>query len=158
MSLVFILDNVRSAFNVGSIFRIADAVGAEVYVCGISPTPEHPKVAKTALGAEKSVKWRSFGSVVEAASTAKKCGYSVCAVEMAPKAKDLFACEFPKQTALIFGHEVSGVSEEVMKSSEKIVKIPMHGKKKSLNVSVSVGVAAYEVLRQWRDHPENQKE
>lgn len=160
--LFLILDNVRSAFNVGSIFRLADAVKAEVILCGICPTPgakpgkadvaRVDKVSKTALGAEANVKWRYFDSVTKALEHVKKRipGISIYSVEVSPEAKDIYKTDFPKSLALVFGHEITGVSNNAKKLSDKIVKIPMRGKKRSLNVAMAAGIVSYEVIRQWK--------
>lgn len=150
-NLVFILDNIRSAFNVGSIFRLADAVNAKVYCCGICPTPTHEKVIKTALWAEKNVLWKRFESVDSAIKAAKEDGFCIYSVEKTEEAKNFFDIDFEEKAALVFGHEIMGVSKIARKLSDKVVKIPMYGKKKSLNVAMAAGIVAYEVIRQWQE-------
>jgi len=152
MKLVFILENIRSVLNVGSIFRTADCLGAEVFLCGYSPTPHHPKFTKTALGAEKTVRWKHFDTVKQAVDTFRSNfphRSAVYAVEITEEAKILWEESFPLHVALIFGNEVKGVSKTAMRLAHKTIKIPMFGSKESFNVAVAVGICGYEVVRQW---------
>ena len=148
--LYFVLDNIRSAFNVGSAFRTADAGSvAQICICGISAYPPNRKLAKTALGATDSVPWKYYDTTTEAIEDLKSQGISICIVELTSRSENFWEHSFAKPTALVFGHEVTGVSEEVLELADHFVHIPMHGKKSTLNVATSVGVVMFEVLRQW---------
>lgn len=146
--IVVVLDNIRSIYNVGSVFRTSDACGiSEVIICGISATPSHPKLAKTALGAEKKVLWRYEKDTISAIQTLKKDGFHIFSIEISEEAVDYRSVEYADKTALIIGHEVDGISKEILGLSEKVVKIPMLGIKESLNVSTAFGIVAYEAMR-----------
>lgn len=160
--LIIILDNIRSVLNVGSILRTAEAVGAEVWFCGITPTPDHPRIAKTALGAENLVKWRAFKSVGKAVAMLngakrKINDVKIYAIETVKNAKNHYATKYPENVALIFGHEVLGVDSRSLNVADDVLKIPMIGKKESLNVAVAVGVVSYEVIRQWSQNNNGRK-
>ncbi|MBK6923293.1 MAG: hypothetical protein IPH07_38250 [Deltaproteobacteria bacterium] len=147
--LGLLLDNVRSLRNVGGIFRTADGVGVSLAVlAGITPTPAHPGFAKTALGAELSVPWRRHADAIEAATQCLAEGWSLWALEGGERAVDLFAAQtraaaHDRAVMLVLGHEVSGVDPRVLALCERVVFIPMLGHKRSLNVSVAFGIAAY---------------
>ncbi len=146
------LDNIRSLRNVGSVFRSADGAGvAHVHVCGFTPTPEHPKLAKTALGAEAAVPWTRHADATEAARTLTESGARLWIVDGAPDATSVFdpnvlAARGEGRIVLVFGHEVSGVDPRLHPLAERTICLPMMGIKGSLNVSVAMGVTAY-VLR-----------
>lgn len=145
---VIVLDNVRSLNNVGSIFRTADAFLVEaVYLCGITATPPHREIHKTALGATESVAWRYFENAVEAVRELKSRGYAIISVEQADEAVplDRFTAEAGKRYALVFGHEIRGVSEEVVNLSDACIEIPQYGTKHSFNVAVSTGIVLWEL-------------
>ncbi len=145
-SLYVVLDNVRSAYNVGSIFRTADGVGvAKIYICGFTPTPENPKVLKTSLGAERTVPWEYYRQTWRLLKKLKKERVRLVALEVAPKAKNIFKYKPKFPLALILGNEIRGISKTILKNSDDIIEIPMHGHKKSLNVSVSAGIALYQL-------------
>lgn len=147
--LIIILEDIRSALNVGAIFRTCDAVGAKKLVlAGITPCPPHNKIPKTALGAVANVEWEYIADTKEAIDK-YAASTDLISVELAPGAVDIYEYEFKKPTALVFGNEISGVSEYALKRSKAAVKIPMYGIKESLNISTSLGIAAYEVIRQW---------
>lgn len=152
--MIVILDNIRSVLNVGSIFRTADALGAEkVYLIGITPTPidRFGKIRqdfhKTALGAEESVKWEKFETAEDLIKKLKKEGCSIIAVEQDERSTPYYKLplkNFPlKSTALVMGNELRGVSEEVIKKADVIIDIPMKGIKESLNVAVSFAIVAF---------------
>lgn len=146
-----ILDNIRSAHNVGSIFRTADGAGVgELLLCGYSPTPPHRHLSKTALGAVDVVPWRHFTTVDEAVDAARAAGAAVLALEYTSDSRPLF--EYPLQfpVALVVGNEVDGLSRTTLDLCDAVVHLPMHGHKSSLNVSVAFGVAAYELSRRNR--------
>ncbi len=141
--IVLVLDQVRSAHNVGSIFRTADAFGVEkIFLVGITPTPENIAVKKTALGAENFVCWEKVEKIEDILFDLKKRGYRLIAVEQGEGAVLLssFTVEKKASYALIFGHEVVGVSKEGCHNSDVMVEIPQYGMKKSLNVSVATGI------------------
>lgn len=150
LQLEVLLDNVRSLTNVGSIFRTADGVGIRhLYLGGITPTPEHPKLAKTALGAEAMVPWSHHPDPAAVAHELAGSGRRLWAIEGAADATSLFdptlgeALVDDVPLVLVFGHEVSGVDPRVLSACERTLFIPMLGTKTSLNVSVTVGIAAY---------------
>jgi len=154
-SFFVVVDNIRSSENVGSIFRTSDALGVEkIFLCGISPTPassagrsENEKLAKTALGAEKTVAWEHHKQLWRLLKTLKKQGVFITALEQTRESISLekFRPKFP--LALVIGHEVKGVSSSALKLADAIIEISMHGKKESLNVSVAFGIAGYEISR-----------
>lgn len=145
---IIVLDSVRSLNNVGSVFRTADAFLVEaVYLCGITATPPHREIHKTALGATESVAWRYFESAVDAVTELKAKGYIVVSVEQAEGAVplDSFIAGPGKKYALVFGHEIRGVSEEVVDISDACIEIPQYGTKHSFNVAVSAGIVLWEL-------------
>jgi 23S rRNA (guanosine2251-2'-O)-methyltransferase len=145
---IIVLDNVRSLNNVGSIFRTADAFLVEaVYLCGITATPPHREIHKTALGATESVAWRYYDSAAEAVGQLKAKGYLIVSVEQADEAValDNFNTEAGRSYALVFGHEIRGVSEEVVNLSDACIEIPQYGTKHSFNVAVSAGIVLWEL-------------
>lgn len=145
-----ILDNIRSAFNVGSAFRTADAVCLQkLYLCGISAYPPNPKVEKTALGSSETVPWEYYTSSIEAIQDVKSNNIPVCVVELTTKSTSYWEYKFPKPIALVLGHEVYGISEEIFSMADDYIHIPMYGKKTTLNVSTALGVVLFEVVRQW---------
>lgn len=150
--LAALLDNIRSLRNVGSIVRAADGVGlAHLVLAGITPTPDHPGLAKTALGAERSVPWARAPDAVCAAAELVTDGWALWALEGGPRATSLFdpalaAARAGARVCLVVGHEVSGIDPRVLAMCERVLFIPMLGHKGSLNVAVAFGVAAY-VLR-----------
>lgn len=149
--LYFVLDNIRSAFNVGSAFRTADAGSIkQICLCGISCYPPNKKLAKTALGATDSVPWKYYESTTDAIYELQNSGVEICVVELTSCSKNFWEHSFKNPTALVFGHEVTGVSEAVLPLANHFVHIPMHGKKSTLNVATSLGVVMFEVLRQWK--------
>jgi tRNA G18 (ribose-2'-O)-methylase SpoU len=148
--LVVVLDHVRSLNNVGSIFRTADAFRLEaVYLCGITATPPHPEIRKTALGAEDTVEWHYFADTRDALRRLKAEGYAICALEQAEGSisPDDFVPENDKKYALVFGHEVKGVQQEIIDLSDCCIEIPQFGTKHSLNVAVAAGIVVWEFVR-----------
>lgn len=150
LRLEVLLDNVRSLSNVGSIFRAADGAGvAHITLGGVSPTPDHPKLAKTALGAERSVPWGHHPDPVAAALGLLQRGCRLWAIEGGPRSASLFepsimaARPVEGTVVLVLGHEVSGVDPRVLALCERVLHLPMEGSKSSLNVSVAFGIAAY---------------
>jgi 23S rRNA (guanosine2251-2'-O)-methyltransferase len=148
--LIIVLDNVRSQSNIGSVFRTADAFLVEaVYLCGITAQPPHREIQKTALGATESVKWKYYSSASVAACELKKSGYVLLAVEQAEGAVELqdLIIEKDKKYALIFGHEINGVGQEIVDLCDKCVEIPQFGTKHSFNIAVSAGIVLWEIYR-----------
>lgn len=147
--IVLVLDNVRSLNNVGSAFRTADAFRVEkIYLCGITGTPPHRDIQKTALGATESVEWEYCLNTMEAMDKLKNSGYQLCALEQVNNSKMLndFFPEKDQKYALIFGNEVFGVEEEVLKVCDHVLEIPQLGTKHSLNISVSLGIAVWDLM------------
>jgi tRNA G18 (ribose-2'-O)-methylase SpoU len=150
LPLVIVLDNIRSMYNVGAFFRTADAAGAErLVLCGITAHPPQPAVAKTALGAERSVAWEYHVDTLVALRIYRARGYQLAAVETAEPALDLFAWEPRWPVCVVFGNEVDGLSEGVLAVCDERVRIPMFGAKSSLNVATAGGVVAYELRRKY---------
>jgi 23S rRNA (guanosine2251-2'-O)-methyltransferase len=151
--LIIVLDNVRSLNNIGSIFRTADAFLIEaVYLCGITATPPHREIQKTALGATESVIWKYFNNVSEAIEVLKKDGFSIVAIEQAEGSIALDNFEIRKNIhyALVFGHEVKGVSQEVMEVCDSCIEIPQFGTKHSFNIAVSTGIVLWELFKKLK--------
>ena len=176
LPLVVVLDDVRSLYNVGSVFRTADAFRVEaVYLCGITATPPHPEIHKTALGGEDSVDWRYFENTEDAVRELQSRGYYVYAIEQvegSTKLQELFNSKFKIQNskwadaqfgspasqqlsgpatrqpcAVIFGNEVKGVKQRVVDMSDGCLEIPQFGTKHSLNVSVTAGIVIWEFAK-----------
>jgi len=147
--LIIILDNVRSLNNVGSAFRTADAFRIEkIFLCGITGTPPHREINKTALGATESVDWEYAESTVETIKSLKKEGYEIVALEQVTHSISLheFAPNPQKKYALVFGNEVFGVEEEVILDCDHVIEIPQIGTKHSLNISVSIGISLWDFV------------
>ena len=145
-----ILDNVRSAHNVGSIFRSADAFRIDrIWLCGITPAPPSAEIHKTALGAEDSVRWEHRPDASTLVKALRAEGYVVVSIEQTEHSISLgeFRRSFGKKYALVFGNEVDGVSQEVVDASDFAVEIPQYGTKHSLNVSVCAGVVLWEATK-----------
>jgi len=146
-----LLDNVRSMYNVGAFFRTADAAAVDkLYLCGITARPPKSAISKTALGAEDSVPWEHAWEPAPLVRSIRARGYEVAAVETSVHAVDLFdwAPRFP--VCVVFGHEVEGIRPEVSELCDTHVRIPMLGRKHSLNVATAAGVVIYELLRKYR--------
>ena len=155
LPLVVVLDNVRSQYNVGAVFRTADAMRIErVVLCGICCCPPNQEIHKTALGAEESVEWQYVKETTDAVQALQKEGYTVYAVEQAHDsvtleeiAEQITNC--PK-IAVIFGHEVFGVQQEVVDQCSQCIEIPQYGTKHSMNVSVTAGIVLYRLASSLR--------
>ena len=153
LPLVVVLDNVRSLHNIGSIFRTCDAFLIEaIYLCGISATPPHKEIHKTALGAEDSVDWKYFESAVQAVEHLQANDYALWGVEQTQNSTSLekFIIEAGKRYALIFGNEVRGIGQKALDCCEGCIEIPQFGTKHSFNVSVSAGIVLWECYRQFQ--------
>lgn len=148
--LVIVLDNVRSRHNIGSVFRTGDAFRVEeIFLCGITGTPPDVEIHKTALGAEDAVRWRYFEDTLSAVERLKPEGYTVFSIEQAENSISLesFTSEKSKKYAVILGHEVHGVAQEVIDASDGCIEIPQYGTKHSLNVSVAAGIVIWDFFR-----------
>ena len=151
--LVVVLDHIRSLNNVGSVFRTADAFRMEsVYLCGITATPPDAEIHKTALGAEETVEWRYFKETTEAVNDLKQQGYVICALEQAENSISLesFSPDKDKKYAIVVGHEVKGVQQEVVDMCDMCIEIPQFGTKHSLNVSVAAGIVLWDFFRKMK--------
>ncbi|OUU22284.1 MAG: hypothetical protein CBC13_07880 [Planctomycetia bacterium TMED53] len=148
--LVLILDNIRSLTNVGAIFRAADGFGVkEIYLCGITPTPPRPEIAKISLGAEDTITWHHMEDPAVAVRKLQNEGYCVIALEQTKDSVSAYEREYPHPLAIVLGHEVVGVDEQVLFLSDGSVEIPMFGSKHSHNVATSCGIILSEVRRSW---------
>lgn len=147
--IIVILDDVRSMHNVGSAFRTCDAFNAEsIFLCGYTPIPPHRDIHKTALGATETVKWKQFASIEAAINEAKQLGYKIYTVEQVHNSIALNEFSWQNEPiALVFGNEVSGVSDKALQLADGSLEIPQWGAKHSLNISVSVGVVLWELVR-----------
>jgi tRNA G18 (ribose-2'-O)-methylase SpoU len=151
--VIVLLDNIRSLYNTGSILRTADASGVErVVLCGITPRPDQGgrqrrAIAKTALGAEASVPWEYHTDARAALRSLTADGYHPVAVETSPNSVNLFEWTPRWPVCLVFGHEVEGVSSDLSTHVQTVIRIPMLGQKRSLNVATAAGVVLYELLR-----------
>ena len=162
LPLVVVLDDVRSLYNVGSVFRTADAFRLTgLCLCGITATPPHNEIHKTALGAEDSVDWQYFASALEAVTTLQGKGYKVFAVEQAEGSAKLgnLPAEVLQQikcgkVAVVLGNEVKGVHQEVVDACDGCIEIEQYGTKHSMNVSVTAGIVIWE-MRQKLNHKDN---
>lgn len=147
LPVVAVLDNVRSMHNVGSIFRTADGFALEkVVLCGITAQPPHREIEKTALGATQSVDWIHYPETTKAVDDLRAQGYEIIAIEQAENSTMLntFTPDKNKKYALIFGNEVDGVSDEVMKKIDECIEIPQFGTKHSFNITISAGIAFWD--------------
>lgn len=149
MPIVAVLENVRSAYNVGSIFRTADAFLIEaIYLCGYTAYPPHKEIRKTALGADETVHWKHFNNVNSALEELRQQGYRIFAVEQAINSLKLDGIEqFEGKLAVVFGNEVTGVEQTTIENCDGCLEIPQFGMKHSLNVSVAAGVVLWELVR-----------
>lgn len=150
--LYLVLDNLRSAFNVGSIFRSVDAARlAGVFTCGYTAHPPHKKLDKTALGTLDYVPTRHFDTALDALDYLSDRGIAVWALETTSHSVSHTQVDYPQPLALVLGNEALGVDRAVLERCERIVEIPMYGYKNSLNVASAAAVVTFEVLRQWAD-------
>lgn len=147
---VVVLDNVRSQSNVGSVFRTADAFLVEkILLCGITATPPNPDIRKTALGATESVSWEHFEKTTDAIIELKQKGYLIIGIEQVEQSFELqnFVPEKDNKYALVFGHEINGVAQEVIDMCDYCIEIPQFGTKHSFNIAVSAGIVLWELSR-----------
>lgn len=148
--VIAVLENIRSAYNVGSVFRTADAFLLEaIYITGYTCMPPHKEIKKTALGAEETVEWKHFASANEAITSLKENGFKVYAVEQAINSISLEKLKLTsnEKIAFIFGNEVSGVEQSTIEECDGCIEIPQLGMKHSLNIATAAGVVLWEVVR-----------
>lgn len=151
MPLVVVLDNVRSLYNVGSVFRTSDAFRLQgICLCGITARPPHIEIHKTALGAEESVAWRYYEDTLECVDNLRKEGYTILSIEQCEGSTLLpnLQIDSTKRYAVVMGNEVKGVQQEVVDNSDGCIEIPQYGTKHSMNVSVTAGIIIWEFARQ----------
>jgi tRNA G18 (ribose-2'-O)-methylase SpoU len=155
--MVVILHDIRSTHNVGSIFRTADAAGCEkIYLCGITPAPidrfgqKNEKISKVALGAENSVAWEKCGKTLRQIDKLRKNGWKILAIEQAKRSVSYQKIKLSEKdlerTALVVGNEINGLPPAILRRSDKILEIPMRGKKESLNVTVAFGIVVFNLI------------
>jgi 23S rRNA (guanosine2251-2'-O)-methyltransferase len=151
--LIVVLDNIRSHLNVGSVFRTADAFLVEaIYLCGITGTPPHRDIHKTALGATETIEWRHHKTTLGAVHELKSQGYIIISIEQAENAVmlDEFIPEQGKKYAVVFGNEVDGVEQAVVSVGDMVIEIPQYGMKHSLNIAVSAGIVVWDLFVKMR--------
>lgn len=149
-SIIIVLENIRSAYNVGSVFRTADAFLVEsIFICGYSAKPPHKEIKKTALGAEETVSWKHFKNATEALDELKRNKYKIFAVEQAENSYKLQEMDFnqDEKIAMVFGNEVTGVEQSTINSCDGCIEIPQWGMKHSLNIATAAGVVLWELVR-----------
>ena len=152
--VIIVLDDIRSLNNIGSVFRTADAFLIEaIYLCGISATPPHRDIHKTALGAEETVDWKYFNNAVEAVGLLKQNDFLIYAVEQVENSISLyeFKCFKDKKYAFVFGNEIFGVNEKVLDLCDGAIELPQHGTKHSVNVAVTTGIVSYHYCLQIKN-------
>ncbi len=146
-----VLDNLRSAFNVGSIFRTSDAGGVgHLHLCGMTAHPPHQKIQKTSLGAFAYVPWTYYERTSDALDLLHADAIPIIAIEVTPNAISHVVYPWPKPVAVVFGNEVSGIAEKTLAQCDAVVQIPMLGHKNTINVATAFGIILYEILRQWK--------
>lgn len=147
--IVIVLDNVRSALNVGSVFRTADAFLLEaIFLCGITATPPNKEIHKSALGATDTVTWKYYAQTLDAIAELQQAGYKIASIEQAEQNTrlDKFFPSLNEKTALVFGHEINGVNQQVVNASDLCIEIPQHGHKHSLNIAVCAGIVVWDLF------------
>ena len=149
LPVIVVLDNVRSLHNVGSVFRTSDAFLIEaIYLCGITATPPHAEIHKTALGAENTVEWKYFEHTLDAVHQLKQNNYHLLAVEQAENSVPVDKLKLDNHPyAVIFGNEVKGIDQKIMDYCDACIEIPQFGTKHSLNISVAAGIVIWEIFR-----------
>ena len=149
--IVVVLENIRSAYNVGSVFRTADAFLLKtIYICGYTAHPPHKEIKKTALGADETMSWKYFKNIREAVDELRNDGYKIFAVEQAEGSYKLQEVNFDQQEkiAVIFGNEVTGVEQSTIQLTDGCIEIPQLGMKHSLNIATAAGVVVWELVRE----------
>lgn len=147
--MVFVLlDNIRSLFNVGAIFRTADGAGvSKIFLTGITGKPPHREIHKVALGAEETVPWTYYKNPADLLKEFRKKDIPIFALEATENSVPFDTVDYPETLCLIVGNEYNGIGEELLREADAVVHLPMRGKKVSLNVSVAFGIAAYEIMK-----------
>jgi len=157
LHLEVLVDNIRSANNIGSIFRTADGVGlSHLYLCGVTPTPPHPAIAKTALGAENHVRWSYVSNGIDLLSEKRHSGYFILALEGGADSSPIIDLDLqPSQekVILVIGNEISGVDPAILRLCDQRLWIPMCGVKESLNVSIAFAIAVYIITYRLKSPP-----
>ncbi len=149
--LIVVLDNIRSQHNIGAVFRTADAFRLQaVYLCGICCCPPNAEIHKTALGAEQTMPFRYFDNTLDAVQQLHEDGYTVYAIEQTHNSIDFDTIQVSGPTAVILGHEVFGVQQDVVDAADGAIEISQYGTKHSLNVSVTAGIVLYKLSTQLR--------
>ena len=145
-----VLNNIRSLYNVGSIFRTADGAGLEkLWLCGITGIPPSNQISKTALGAEKSVPWEYGATARQCIERLKSEGWQIVLLEQTPQSIPYAEFQIREKVCLVVGNEISGVADDLLPLCDQAIEIPMSGLKISLNVTVAFGIAAYHIARSW---------
>jgi tRNA G18 (ribose-2'-O)-methylase SpoU len=146
--IVLVLYNIRSRFNVGAIFRTADAAGiSKIYLCGITPAPPHPKIDKVALGAEKTIPFKKYNQTVRLLKKLKKQGFHISGLEQSKKSISYYKFKPKYPLALVVGSEIKGLPLNILRQCHRIIEIKMRGKKESLNVAIALGIAVFEIIK-----------
>ncbi len=146
-----VLDNIRSAYNVGSIFRTADAGAVDhIHLCGMSAHPPHPKLEKTALGAFEYVPWTYYERVKDCLAALREQAIPIVAIEVTEDAVPMHHFDWPQPVAIVFGNEVNGIHPRNLARCDATVKIPMAGYKNSMNVATAFGVILYDIVGRWK--------
>ncbi len=146
--VVLLLDDVYDTFNVGGMYRVADAAGVgAIYHCGDTPIPPDPKIARSSVGLYQYLHWEHRKDIMQLLEELKKAGYQIVSLEQSDVAVNYFEATYKGPVALVVGNESFGVKDEVVKASDLVVELPMHGVNKSLNVVVATGIVLYEIHR-----------
>ncbi|MCL2065266.1 MAG: RNA methyltransferase [Candidatus Cloacimonetes bacterium] len=149
LPVIIILDNLRSAFNVGAIIRTAECLNLEeIWFCGYTPKPDHPKIANTAMGTQNKIRWQFFNDTITAVRKAQNNEFKVYALETVEKAKSVYEQNFHEKIAIVLGNEALGISEEVIDFCDNCIMLPILGWKNSLNVATACSVVCFEIYRQ----------
>lgn len=150
MKIHVVLDNIRSVFNVGSIFRSSDGAGSveKIYLCGITSPIDNPKLDKTALGATEMVASEHYDTTQEALDELRAKNIPIYSIELTDDAENFQKVQYPNELAIVLGHEKNGVAEDILKESDKKIFVPMRGKKESLNVANCASIILYEITRE----------
>lgn len=153
LPIYIIVDNIRSLFNVGSIFRTSDGVMAEkIYLCGMTGIPPRREIEKTSLGASEVVPWEYREKAVDVVKELKEKGVEIVALELTDPGHHYAETDFSFPLALVIGHEIDGVTDDVMKYVDKAISIPMLGRANSLNVATAFGIAVYQMMYKYQKH------
>jgi 23S rRNA (guanosine2251-2'-O)-methyltransferase len=152
---IIVLDNIRSAYNVGAIFRTADGFRLQaIHLCGITPKPDHKEVYKTAIGAEHAVEWSYFENPIDSLLSLKNQGFTLIAIEQCDNSSSLLDFKWNSGTkfAIILGNEVEGISSLALERCDHFIEIPQYGTKHSLNVAVACGIVLWDMVKTTRPH------